>query len=232
MTAKVKAHHAKHTAHAKAAAKLPGAAELQKEIRALQSEVAHIKHPSGADKAKAKEKHKATAGAKHKTTSKHHAAKKRTLTPGDIGCCMVEALAMSLRLQGFRVTGDDVLDLFWRAGGDVDEGLPIAAGLEAAQRFGLAGVRPSWRELDGAQDGPAPRAAGGLGYPGRLRGGYRPDGHLGDRDLLIIGVELPGPHTLLAANGRLWSWGEPFDPAAWPDAVIEEAWAISWGLAA
>lgn len=46
---------------------------------------------------------------------------------------------------------------------------------------------------------------------------------------LILGVDLPGPHAVLATpDGAWWSWGEPYDPAAWPDAVIEEAWEVRW----
>ena len=45
---------------------------------------------------------------------------------------------------------------------------------------------------------------------------------------LILGVDLPGPHAVLADGGWWWSWGEPYDPAAFPDAVIEEAWAVTW----
>lgn len=45
---------------------------------------------------------------------------------------------------------------------------------------------------------------------------------------LILGLELPGPHAVLAEPGRWWSWGEPYDPASWPDAIIEEAWEVTW----
>lgn len=199
----VKAHHAKGATHAKAAAKPPSAAELQKEIKSLQSEVEHIKHP-----ATAKSKHKATTGTKHKATVKH-GSKKRTLTPGDVGCCAAEALAMSLRLQGVRVSDEDVLALYWHTAGDPDAGASVLETMEAAWRYGLGGVRPAWRVAD-----PGEVACAGLAIP--------------DHRSLILGVELPGPHTLLAADGGLWSWGEPFDPAGWPDAVVEEAWAVSW----
>lgn len=45
---------------------------------------------------------------------------------------------------------------------------------------------------------------------------------------LILGVDLPGPHAVLTVPGGWWSWGEPYDPATWPDAVVEEAWAVTW----
>jgi len=45
---------------------------------------------------------------------------------------------------------------------------------------------------------------------------------------LILGVDLPGAHTVYATPDGWWSWGELHDPARWPDAVIEEAWAVTW----
>ena len=45
----------------------------------------------------------------------------------------------------------------------------------------------------------------------------------------ILGVDLPGPHTVLATPDGWWSWGEPWCPwCDFPDAVIEEAWVVSW----
>lgn len=31
-----------------------------------------------------------------------------------------------------------------------------------------------------------------------------------------------------APDGTWHSWGEPSDPAAWPELVVEEAWAVQW----
>jgi len=46
---------------------------------------------------------------------------------------------------------------------------------------------------------------------------------------LILGLDLPeGPHAVLDDGNCWWSWGEPYDPAAFPGAVIEEAWAVTW----
>lgn len=46
---------------------------------------------------------------------------------------------------------------------------------------------------------------------------------------VILGVDLPGPHAVTVdERGRWWSWGRPYDPASFPDAVIEEAWAVTW----
>jgi hypothetical protein len=44
---------------------------------------------------------------------------------------------------------------------------------------------------------------------------------------LILGVALPEPHAVAVdLNGIWWSWGEPFNPAEWPELVIEEVWAL------
>jgi hypothetical protein len=48
------------------------------------------------------------------------------------------------------------------------------------------------------------------------------------RHALILGIDLPGPHAVLAAADGWWSWGELHCPCEWPDAVIEEAWALTW----
>lgn len=46
---------------------------------------------------------------------------------------------------------------------------------------------------------------------------------------LILGVDLPGPHAVTVATDGCWvSWGEHYDPADFPDAVIEEAWAVAF----
>ena len=46
---------------------------------------------------------------------------------------------------------------------------------------------------------------------------------------LVLGLELPeGPHTVLDDGLAWWSWGEPYDPADFPGAVIEEAWTVRW----
>jgi hypothetical protein len=42
---------------------------------------------------------------------------------------------------------------------------------------------------------------------------------------LILGVDRPGPHAVLATADGWWSWGELYSP--WP-AAIEAAWAVSW----
>lgn len=55
------------------------------------------------------------------------------------------------------------------------------------------------------------------------------DALLGHGGSLILGVDLPGPHTVLATPEGWWSWGELHCPwCDFPDAVIEEAWEVSW----
>ena len=137
------------------------------------------------------------------------APKPRQLALGDgVACCAAEALAASLRLTGRRVGAADVLALYERTASDPDTGASIVATLEAASECGLAGVRPvsfapvslddPWRPLD--------------------------EGHRA----VILGVDLPGPHTVLDDGSNWWSWGELYDLDAFPGAVIEEAWTLGW----
>jgi hypothetical protein len=45
---------------------------------------------------------------------------------------------------------------------------------------------------------------------------------------LILGVTLPEPHAIaVTPDGRWWSWGEPFNPAGWPELIIDEVWAVN-----
>lgn len=137
----------------------------------------------------------------------HAKAKALALAPGDVACCAAEALAASLRLQGHAVSDEDVLALYWHTASDPDAGALIEATLEAARRFGLGGVRPAWY---------MPTAIGETEF--RLAGSTP----------LILGLELPGPHTVLATPEGWWSWGELYCPCEFPDAVVDEAWAVTW----
>lgn len=213
-------------------------------VTATAKPASHAK-PAKAKKQKAKKaRSKAGASKKHVPTTAHqkHAAheahlkheahvaagKARGLSLAEgVACCSAEALAASLRLAGGTVSDDDVLELHWRARGTEDEGVSILAALEAASVFGLTGYRPVFAERP-LDDLPLPF--------GQLLGHVK-DVDLGEVDHglgeglihgLILGVELPGPHAVLAEPGRWWSWGERYDPSAFPDAVIEEAWAVSW----
>ncbi len=166
--------------------------------------------------------------------------KKRGLALDGVACCATEALAASLRLTGWPVTDQDVLALYWLTADDADAGASILATLEAAQEFGLAGRRLADFGIEGTL------AAAGVS-PVDMRGERQPFSaspfHLrrraplgirdGDLHLvpvghgLILGVDLPGPHTVTVDPAGQWlTWGEVLPP--FPDAVIEEAWAVTW----
>ena len=149
--------------------------------------------------------------AKHHKAAKHHAKAtkhKGTVARGlaigtAVACCAAEALAASLRLPGLSVSDADVLALHRLSGADDETGAPILATLEAASGFGLAGLRLASF---------APAAISETKFQG-----------------FILGVDLPGPHTVLATPDGWWSWGELWCPwCDFPDAVIEEAWVVSW----
>lgn len=117
-----------------------------------------------------------------------------------VACCSVEALAASARLAGWPVGDDDVLALYRAVAADDEAGVSILAALTGAAEHGLAGVRPV-----------------SFGRTLALAPG------------VLLGVELPGAHTVTFAPDGCWlSWGEHYDPSDWPDAVIEEAWAVTW----
>ena len=92
--------------------------------------------------------------------------------------------------------------------------------------YALAGCRP---DLDGEDGLFIPDALEAL-YALGLITGLAPadlDSDL-DRPGLILGADLPGPHAVLTVPGGWWSWGELYDPADFPDAVIGEAWEVTW----
>jgi hypothetical protein len=136
-----------------------------------------------------------TVGAGHK-----HAKRGLALLDG-LPVCAAEALAASLRITGRPVSDAAVLALYERAGCASDAGTCVLCALEAAARFGLAGVRP-----------------GSFGQVGQVAAGTS----------LILGVELPGAHTVYATPAGWWSWGELHCPCEWPDATIGEAWEVAW----
>ncbi|HEX8007635.1 MAG TPA: hypothetical protein VF482_14550, partial [Trebonia sp.] len=109
----------------------------------------------------------------------------------------------------------DVAQLWWLTGAHED-GATIAQALGAAARFGLAGGRPASFEMYDEKQG-------------SVHSGAACRARLGDEaGYLILGVDLPGPHAVLATPDGWWSWGALYDPASWPDAVIEEAWEVTW----
>jgi hypothetical protein len=170
--------------------------------------VAHVAHLAHEAHLKAIGKAKAVA-----KPAAH--AKPRAFAVGDLlPVCAFEAIAMSLRLAGQRVADDDVAGL-WELCGAPSAGVPIGQALAAAALFGLAGTAPTCRPVQ------QPRTEALLArarIPGDLAD-FAP-GHA-----LILGIDAPGPHCVLATPRGWWSWGELYDP--WP-ARIEEAWAVSW----
>ncbi len=153
---------------------------------------------------------------------------KRKLALGEaVACCSAEALAASLRLAGYSVADADVLALYERTADGPDTGASILATLEAAAEFGLALTRPvrferTWSPCEETwhRGGCNPRE--NPLWPLRVHDESGPPS-------IILGLELPeGPHAVLADGTWWWSWGEPYDPAAFPGAVIEEAWAVTW----
>jgi hypothetical protein len=129
------------------------------------------------------------------------AAKPRQLAlAGAVACCTAEALAASLRLTGRPVTGADVLALYRRTADSPDAGASIVATLDAALAYGLAGVHPvAFAAVDA-----------------------------GDPAAVILGLDLPAPHAVCDDGTGWWSWGQRWAAADFPDAVISEAWAVTW----
>ena len=94
----------------------------------------------------------------------------------------------------------DVLALYRHTADGPDVFTSIPETLEAAYRWGLAGVQPvSFGPVD--FDDPAAQ---------------------------LLGVDLPGPHAVCADGGWWFSWGDLWPPSAFPGAVVEEAWAVQW----
>lgn len=162
--------------------------------------------------ARARAQAKLFAGHKPRVV-KHPKAKTaaRGLTPGDMSCCVAQALAASLQSEGFPVTDDDVLALHLLIAGP-DEYVTIEDGLEAAAQYGLAGLRPSVKSCASAS------LAGRLPYSDLVE--YVPG------RCLILGVTEPAPHAVCDDGSGWWSWGQQWEPWTEPD----EAWSVSWQL--
>ena len=198
-------------------------------------------HAAGAASKKhaldAHQKHLAHLAAEHKAHLAHlkhigKTPKKRGLALGDaVACCAAEALAASLRLSGLSVSDADVLALYRHTAGGPDAGASIWRTMEAASVFGLGGFRPvetaslldeAWVSDRESSVGVLERNRQAVSV-GEFQAASAEAGHA-----LILGVELPGSHTVLATPDGWWSWGDLYDPAAFPDAVIEEAWWVAW----
>ncbi len=175
----------------------------------------------------AKAKHPAHPAAQAARSAKSHAAAKkkqaaaahkpRRWTPdGDVALCSARAVAESLRIAlGVTVADDDVLGLYWATAGDADAGASIWATLQAAQAWGGA-AGPAYNLLDALTCG------NGKPFTHYRRSGAGPQS-------VLLGLELPaGPHAVLDDGRFWWSWGQPYNPADFPSAVIEEAWAVTW----
>jgi hypothetical protein len=146
---------------------------------------------------------------------KARAHPRRQLALGEgVACCSAEALAASLRLAGWPVTDGDVLALYRRTARDDDAGASILATLEAAGEYGLAGWQPAFREIleprPGWHELPTSPPEPGLHGP------------------ILLGLALPAPHAVLDTGSEWITWGQAWPTRAFPDAVIEEAWEVTW----
>jgi hypothetical protein len=193
--------------------------------------------------------HKVAVKAKHATHAKAAGFAIGDLLP----VCPAQALAQSLRLAGQRVTDDEVLELHHRAGGSADVPVSVGDVLAAAIRFGLAGCRPVVKQpghgaavghatvddllgdhvlYDVADDFAVLAPGGRIGeYPQGFGDAAQFETlvNLLDDPLLVHGlilhVDVPGPHAVLATADGWWSWGELWSPWA---AAVEGAWAVAW----
>jgi hypothetical protein len=184
------------------------------------------KHTSKAKSAKSSSKHAAPdAHQKHVLHMEHEAHLRGWARPSDLlPSCAAEAVAMSLRLAGQRVSDDEVAGLHWLAGGDARQPVSIAGALAAAARSGLAGCCPLLLGEFPPHVLDVPGA--GIDQAGlRCRvGDYRQDDcRVSSAHALILGVDRPGPHCVLATPAGWWSWGRLYSP--WPCA-IEEVWGV------
>jgi hypothetical protein len=178
---------------------------------------AHTKKHAGSTKHHTKaSKHHPNHERHHKKTVHHHGAhpkhahtvakhakhtKAAKWSPNlDVACCAAEALAASLRLTGRTVTGGDVLDLYWRTAGHEDAGATIEATIEAAARYGLAGVKV-------ADARPADALLTGV----------------------IVGTALAERHAMVVDGHGVWTWGVWRPVTCSLLAGVDEAWEVTWG---
>jgi hypothetical protein len=175
-------------------------------MKAAKTRALNAKH-AGTKKHLGTVKHTPTAQKKAATAHKQAARRSAAVTKaahlralGALPCCSAEAVAASLRLAGGPVTDSAVLALHRYAGGSGSAALTIEAALAAACEAGLGGVRPL---------------------------NFSPVG-LDDPAAVILGLDLPeGPHAVtLDPSGAVWSWGALHEMT--PEAVVEEAWAVTW----
>jgi hypothetical protein len=235
----------KPTAHAKPA-------KAKTTVRKAKASKKASKTVSSKAKASAAAKHEAHV--KHLEHLAHlaHIGQPVAFGIGDhLPVCAFEAVAASLRLAGARVHGDDVGEL-WHLLGE-PEAVPVGEALAAAALFGLAGFRPGVVKQAGELAAVGHAAVDQLlqehvlghladDIPEFVHGGqaaeyFHPvdaaqleppvDFLCGPVHVhgLILSVDVPGPHAVLATADGWWSWGELYDP--WPCRVTG-AWAVSW----
>lgn len=179
---------------------------------------AHGKHKPSTAKHTAKTHRKKAPSAVGKSAGPAKPAKPRKLTPGSVACCPAEAVAAAARMAGWMVTDQDVLDLYARCADGPSSGFTIAAALTAVSRRGIGVARlVNYARQDQYYEDGQPQ-----------------DEHSGQSvdvlHALILGVDLPGPHAVTIAPDGCWvSWGRHYDPSDFPGAVVEEAWAVSFG---
>lgn len=195
-----------------------------------------VRHATGAKDGSEKDRGRKSSGksgeSRPKVTAKP-VAKRRAWSPdSDVGCCSARAVAEALRIVSGPVLSDrDVLTLHGQAGGSESAGASILATLEvASQRFSL-GLHEPGSQVFSAGGGPFADRHGipaGCDPMWQSARGALP-GTESFPHALILGLDLPWgePHAVTVdLDGTWWSWGEPYGPADFPGAVIEEAWAV------
>lgn len=218
MTAKKAATSAKHKTATKKHAASAKHTETKAQLAHLH--VLHVEHEAHLAHLKATGQ-KVTVKAKPAKPAK--ATKKAAFAIGDwLPVCGFEAVAMSLRLAGQFVHDDEVAGLWELAGAD-PLGASLRAALDTAGEHGLAGFRPRWKLVA------APVTADHLALPLAEDEAVSVDPFedflAGDFHGLILHVDVPGPHAVLATRDGWWSWGELYSP--WRCNVLE-AWAVAW----
>jgi hypothetical protein len=191
-------------------------------------------------RAKDKAEHKPVHHAKVKVSHKP-VVKRRKWSPDEgVALCSARAVAEALRLATGRVLSDaDVVSLYWSTASDPDEGQTLSDALSAA--CGIFGIATDRVRLGAQRVGDIPDLDGVLGLRGEAVSHTAEPGvdpAKADRvpqiwgHPLILGLDLPcgEPHAVTydPRDGTWWSWGQPYSPADFPGAVIEEAWAVSW----
>jgi hypothetical protein len=67
-----------------------------------------------------------------------------------------------------------------------------------------------------------------VGWLGAVPLGVVASAHGTKRSSVILGVDLPGDHAVVADSGQWWSWGTAWPLSAFPAAQVFEAWAVAW----